>query len=189
MSLIEWRKRLTSALSKTMGSSRSLTTAYSWKKQAEISSRRNRQRSVRAPFLWLIFAHFKKPDCCLIAWRCSKPTILTILPNVTLDLIPFEVSEMPTVRGILVEVGKSIHLTKDVEVQPSFTCLVRVYDKSIWGDNQTFKKLQTFARLSETLSPKSCHFESNLRVYERKSRISISSTRKHSKFCKCGLQR
>lgn len=69
----------------------------------------------------------KKPDCRLIAWRFSKPMTLPIPLNVTVDLIPCEISGTPTIGGRPVEVGQSRHLTEDVEVQPSFTCLTRVY--------------------------------------------------------------
>lgn len=72
-------------------------------------------------------ANLKKPDCRLIAWRFPKPITLSIPAKVTLDIIPCEISGTPKVGGEPVKVGQSIHLTKDVEVQPSFTCLVRVY--------------------------------------------------------------
>ncbi len=69
----------------------------------------------------------KKRKCRLIAWRFPKPMTLPIPLNVTLDLIPCEISGTPTIGGRPVEVGQSRYLNKAVEVQPSFTCLVRVY--------------------------------------------------------------
>lgn len=68
-----------------------------------------------------------KPDYRLIAWRFSRAMTLSIPSTVSLDLVPFEVSGTPTIQGIPVKVGNNIHLMKDVEVRPSFICLVRVY--------------------------------------------------------------
>lgn len=62
-----------------------------------------------------------------------------------------------------------------------FAKCVRPIMSRRWSKQLTFKKVQILAPLSGTMSPKSYHLESSLSVYERVSRISISSTGKHPK--------
>ena len=64
----------------------------------------------------IVVSNLKKSDCRLIAWRFSRPTTLSIPPNVTMDLIPCEISGTPTIEGRSIEVGHSRYLTKDVQV-------------------------------------------------------------------------
>jgi len=125
--LIECGKQLKTAPFKDNGKFETIDDT----KLFEEASRGFRQIKSTKASAWAIstvaVANLKKPDCNLIAWRFPKRTTLTIPLNVTLDVIPCEISGTPTVGGIPVKMGKSIHLREDVEVQPSFTCLVRVY--------------------------------------------------------------
>lgn len=73
-------------------------------------------------------ANPKKPDYQLIAWRFTRPMTLPIPHKVTFDLFPLETSGTPTVGRFPVQVGKNIYLTKDLEIQPSNICLIRVYE-------------------------------------------------------------
>lgn len=111
---------------KIMGGSRLSTTARSLKKQVETSFNYHQERQSCTKNIVYI-SNSKKPTCQLIAWRFLRSITLSIPPQVTLDLIPLETSGTPNVGGMPVDVGKSIHLTKDVGVRPSFVCLVRVY--------------------------------------------------------------
>lgn len=68
-----------------------------------------------------------KPECRLIAWRFRNGTTLTVPLHVTMDLIPCATSETAKIGGESVVVGQSRHLTRDTEIEPSLTCLARVY--------------------------------------------------------------
>ena len=70
-----------------------------------------------------------QPNHRLIAWRFTTSTSLFVPENVDLDLIPYYVSGTPSVGGIKLEIGQCIHLTEDTLIEPSFACLVRIYER------------------------------------------------------------
>lgn len=59
----------------------------------------------------------------IAALRFSKRAILPVKQGATVDLLPVIISGEPLVSGKEVRLGSSLHLTRDVVIEPAFYCL------------------------------------------------------------------